>query len=124
MSWKRFLAGAAARPALICAFGAMALFAGDERASAGDDLLHALKPITDSELSKPATDDWLMRRGNFAGWGYSALDQVNAQNVGRLKLAWAWNMELGYQEEAPLAHDGVLFLANPNERAPATPSVR
>ena len=22
-------------------------------------------------------------------------------------------MELGYQEEAPLAHDGVLFLANP-----------
>ena len=113
MSWKRFLAGAAARPALICAFGAMALFAGDEQASAGDDLLHALKPITDSELSKPATDDWLMRRGNFAGWGYSALDQVNAQNVGRLKLAWAWNMELGYQEEAPLAHDGVLFLANP-----------
>ena len=102
MSRKRFLAGAAARPALICAFGALALFAGEERASAGDDLLHALKPISDSELSKPATDDWLMRRGNFAGWGYSALDQVNAQNVGRLKLAWAWNMELGYQEEAPL----------------------
>ena len=30
-----------------------------------------------------------------------------------MKLVWAWNMEPGYQEEAPLAHDGVLFLANP-----------
>jgi alcohol dehydrogenase (cytochrome c) len=54
-----------------------------------------------------------MRRGNFAAWGFSALDQINAQNVGRLRLAWAWNMEPGYQEEAPLAHDGVLFLAHP-----------
>src|SRR6266404_5424577 len=86
---------------------------GPKRAFAGDDLLHALKPVTDATLAKPAGDDWLMRRGNFAAWGYSTLDQVNAQNVGRLKLAWAWNMEPGYQEEAPLAHDGVLFLANP-----------
>jgi alcohol dehydrogenase (cytochrome c) len=64
-------------------------------------------------LSRPAADDWLMRRGSFAGWGYSTLDQVNVQNVGRLRLAWAWNMEAGYQEEAPLARNGVLFLANP-----------
>lgn len=54
-----------------------------------------------------------MRRGNFAGWGFSTLDQINTGNVGSLRLAWAWNMEPGYQEEAPLAHDGVLFLANP-----------
>ena len=105
--------GAAARPLLICAFGALALFVGQMRAIAGDYLLQALKPVTDPMLSNPAGDDWLLRRGNFAAWGFSALDQVNAQNVGWLRLAWAWNMELGYQEEAPLAHDGVLFLANP-----------
>jgi alcohol dehydrogenase (cytochrome c) len=80
----------AARPVLICAVGALALFAEPMRAIGGNDLLEALKPVTDSELGKPAADDWLMRR-----------------------VAWAWNMEPGYQEEAPLAHDGILFLANP-----------
>src|ERR1700735_3046176 len=116
MSPKKSFAGAAFRaaaPAFICVLGALAVCAGQSRAFAGDDLLHALNPVTDATLAKPAGDDWLMRRGNFAAWGYSTLDQVNAQNVGRLKLAWAWNMEPGYQEEAPLAHDGVLFLANP-----------
>src|SRR6266516_2980372 len=57
--------------------------------------------------------DWLMRRGDYRAWGYSALDQIRAGNVGALKLVWAWNMEPGYQEEAPLVHDGVIFLANP-----------
>jgi alcohol dehydrogenase (cytochrome c) len=117
MSRKKFRArialGAAARPALIWAFGTLAFLAAPSRAFAADDLLHALKPVTDATLAEPAADDWLTRRGNFAAWGFSTLDQINAQNVGRLRLAWAWNMELGYQEEAPLAHDGVLFLANP-----------
>ena len=113
---KKFLTRAVlttVRPTLVCAFGALVLFAGQECGAAGDDILQALKPVTDAMLGNPAADDWLMRRGNFAGWGYSALDQINAQNVGRLRLAWAWNMEPGYQEEAPLAHDGVLFLASP-----------
>src|ERR1700758_4489866 len=121
MSPKKSFARAsfrAAAPMLFCAVGALglgvlAVCAVPSRALAGDDLLHALKPVTDGTLAKPAADDWLMRRGNFGAWGFSALDQINAQNVGRLRLAWAWNMELGYQEEAPLAHDGVLFLANP-----------
>jgi alcohol dehydrogenase (cytochrome c) len=104
---------AAARPALIFAFGALALFAGLERASAGDDLLHALQPVTDGELNKPVADDWLMRRGNLAAWGFSTLNQISAGNGVRLRLAWAWNMEAGYQEEAPLARNGVVFLANP-----------
>ena len=121
MSPKDFLARAsfrAATPVLVRTLGVLALSAlavgaGQTRAFAGDDLLHTLRPVTDATLAKPAADDWLMRRGNFAAWGFSALNQINAQNVGRLRLAWAWNMEPGYQEEAPLAHDGVLFLANP-----------
>ena len=88
MSPKKSFAGAsfrAAAPAFICVLGALAVCAGQSRAFAGDDLLHALKPVTDATLAKPAGDDWLVRRGNFAAWGYSTLDQVNAQNVGRLK---------------------------------------
>jgi alcohol dehydrogenase (cytochrome c) len=119
MSPKQSFARASVRAAasvLICTLGAVGTLtacAVQSRAFAGDDPLHALQPVTDAALAKPAAGDWLMRRGNFSAWGYSALDQINAQNVGKLRLAWAWNMEPGYQEEAPLAHDGVLFVANP-----------
>ena len=103
----------ALHPALFLACAALALLANAASAAAGEDLLKALTPVTNELLAKTAPQDWLMRRGNYRAWGYSALDQINAQNVGRLRLAWAWNMEPGYQEEAPLAHDGVVFLANP-----------
>ena len=79
---KKFLVQStlsAAGPALICIFGAFALLAAQSCAIAGEDLLQALKPISDAALAKPAADDWPTRRGNFAGWGYSALDQVNAR---------------------------------------------
>ena len=76
--------------------------------------LKKLTPVTTEMLQNPRPGDWLMRRGNYAAWGYSSLAQIAAGNVGRLKLAWAWSMEPGYQEEAPLAHDGVMFLANPH----------
>ena len=104
---------APARPPLVCVVAALAFSAGLPRATAGDEPLKTLSPVTDTMLAKPAADDWLMRRGNFASWGFSTLNQINTGNVGGLRLAWAWNMEPGYQEEAPLAHGGVLFLAQP-----------
>lgn len=51
-----------------------------------------------------------MWRRNHAAWGYSPLDQINASNVGELRLAWAWTLERGKQEVTPLIHDGVMFL--------------
>jgi alcohol dehydrogenase (cytochrome c) len=112
MSRTRFFMHVVVRAAFFCALGALIACADGSRAVA-NDLLQDLKPVTDAKLGRPPTDDWLMRRGNFAAWGFSTLDQINAKNVNRLRLAWAWNMEPGYQEEAPLAHNGVLFLANP-----------
>jgi len=79
-----------------------------------ETVLNKLSPVTTDMLQNPQPGDWLMRRGNYAAWGYSSLAQITTANVGHLKLAWAWNMEPGYQEEAPLAHDGVVFLANPH----------
>jgi glucose dehydrogenase len=83
--------------------------------------LQKLTPVTTDMLQNPQPGDWLMRRGNYAAWGYSSLAQITAGNVGHLKPAWAWNMEPGYQEEAPLAHDGVIFLANPHNVVPIQP---
>src|SRR5262249_18344837 len=92
--------------------GVSALFAECSLAIASENVLKGFRPVTDDVLQKPDPGDWLMRRGDYRAWGYSALDQIRAGNVGALTLAWAWNMEPGYQEEAPLVHDGVVFLAN------------
>ena len=105
---SRALFSAALLSTLLLTFGAV-----HTTASAGESVLQTLKPLTDDMLANPAPADWLMRRGNYRAWGYSALDQIRSDNVDRLRLAWAWNMEPGYQEEAPLARDGIVYLANP-----------
>jgi hypothetical protein len=65
MSPVRLLARAALstplRSVLLFAFAALALFAEHRSAAAGDDILHALEPVTDAMLAKPAPEDWLMR---------------------------------------------------------------
>jgi alcohol dehydrogenase (cytochrome c) len=70
-------------------------------------------PVTDAELLDPPAGDWLHWRGNPASWGYSELSQITRDNVGRLQLAWSWGMEEGTSQQAPIVHDGVLFLSNP-----------
>src|SRR5262245_14927939 len=93
--------------------GVSAMLAECSVAIAGGNVLKEFRPVTDDMLQRPDPGDWLMRRGDYRGWGYRAVGQNRAGNVGALKLAWAWNMEPGYQEEAPLVHDGVIFfLAN------------
>jgi alcohol dehydrogenase (cytochrome c) len=69
------------------------------------------KPVTNDEVLNPPAEDWLMWRGTLDNQGYSALDQINRDNVGDLRLAWAWPMPItGLQEIAPLVRDGVMFL--------------
>src|SRR5438094_694404 len=38
-------------------------------------------PVTDAVLRHPDVSDWIMMRGNYEGWGYSSLDQINKANV-------------------------------------------
>lgn len=70
-------------------------------------------PATDAVLRSPPAEDWLHWRGNPQAWGYSALDQINRDNVGQLQLAWAWGMEEGRSQQAPLVRDGIMFVSNP-----------
>jgi alcohol dehydrogenase (cytochrome c) len=72
-------------------------------------------PVTDEMLANPPAEDWLMFRGAYNNQGYSPLDLINKDTVGKLQLAWAWPMaEAGIQETAPLVHDGVMFLQTNN----------
>ena len=44
-------------------------------------------PVTDAMLRTPKPEDWLLYRGNYQGWGYSPLEQVNKTNVKNFKNA-------------------------------------
>ena len=72
-------------------------------------------PVTDQVLRHPDPNDWVMMRGNYEGWGYSGLDQINRANVKGLQLVWARAMEPGINEATPIIHNGVMFLGNPND---------
>ena len=70
-------------------------------------------PVTDEMLRNPDPGDWLSWRRTLDGWGYSPLDDVNASNVGDLRLAWSWGLEPGVSQTTPVVHDGVMYIANP-----------
>ena len=74
--------------------------------------LSEYQPVTDAVLRNPDPSDWIMMRGNYQGWGYSALDQVNKANVKGLQLVWSRVMESGVNEATPIVYKGVMFLGN------------
>ena len=72
------------------------------------------RPVTAEMLRNPDPSDWLMVRGNHKASNYSALNQVTRDNVKNLQLAYVWNMYEGDSEPAPIVHDGIIYLINPN----------
>jgi alcohol dehydrogenase (cytochrome c) len=76
-------------------------------------LLGAIERVPDATNPKP--EDWLLYRGNYAGWGYSPLEQINKTNVKNLQLAWSRVMEPGLNEITPIVHDGIMYLGNPGD---------
>ncbi len=71
------------------------------------------RPVSDAEMRAPKPEDWLMYRGNYQGWGYSALDSVNKSNVKNLQLAWSRTMWPGINQITPIVRDGIMYLGNP-----------
>ena len=93
----------------IAVIGACALMAH------ADTKLGPYAPVTDARLAKPEPQNWLMYRGNYNGWGYSPLDQINAGNVKKLKLAWssATGSTEGHQSP-PVVNNGYMYVTTPN----------
>jgi alcohol dehydrogenase (cytochrome c)/methanol dehydrogenase (cytochrome c) subunit 1 len=60
---------------------------------------------------------WVIQRGNYAGWGYSPLNQINTSNAKNLKVAWTFSTgALRGHEGAPLVVGTTMFVhsAYPN----------
>jgi alcohol dehydrogenase (cytochrome c) len=64
-------------------------------------------------LQSPDAKDWLSYHGSYKGWDYSPLNQINADNVKRLKVAFI--EQVGHStrgvQSMPLAKDGVLYFS-------------
>jgi alcohol dehydrogenase (cytochrome c) len=71
-------------------------------------------PVTDARLANPEPQNWLMTRGNYQGWSYSTLDQINTANVKRLTPVWAVStgVDSGH-ESPPIVNNGVMFVSTP-----------
>ena len=110
-SQRRLLPGAS----LLAGAGLLAFAAGaaaQPEPAPVPELLRDFVPVTDAMLREPAPESWIGFRNGYALWGYSPLDQIDAGNVGELRLVWSRAMQEGYQEVEPIVHDGVMFLAN------------
>jgi PQQ-dependent dehydrogenase (methanol/ethanol family) len=70
-------------------------------------------PVTDQMLENPDPADWLNWRRTLNSWGHSPLNQINKQNVSKLKMVWTRGMGPGVQEATPLVYKGVMYLPNP-----------
>ena len=79
-------------------------------------MLRSYPPVTTERLKQPEPQNWLMIRGNYSGWGYSALDQLTPANVAKLEPVWmmATGMDRGH-EAAPIVNNGVMFVSTPGE---------
>ena len=86
---------------LLCALVGMVLLA-PTASTAQSSAIEEFVPVTDEMLRNPDDGDWLMWRRTRNGWGYSPVDQVYRDNVGRLRLVWTRALAGGRQEGTPL----------------------
>ncbi|MDH3272038.1 MAG: PQQ-binding-like beta-propeller repeat protein, partial [Gemmatimonadota bacterium] len=71
--------------------------------------------VTQERLERPEPENWLSYRGNYAGWGYSALDQITPDNVERLRPVWSFATGVnGGHESPPIVNDGVMYVTTPD----------
>jgi PQQ-dependent dehydrogenase (methanol/ethanol family) len=79
-------------------------------------LMGGVAAASAQDLAALSRDDrqWVMAPKDYANTRFSGLDQINAQNVGQLKLAWTFSVGANRgQEAAPLIVDGVLYIVGP-----------
>ncbi|WP_448044252.1 PQQ-dependent dehydrogenase, methanol/ethanol family [Bradyrhizobium liaoningense] len=71
-------------------------------------------PVTDQRLRNPEPQNWLLYRGNYSGWGYSPLSQINESNVAKLKLQWAFSTgQTEGHQSPPIVNNGYMYITAP-----------
>ena len=77
----------------------------------------AYSPVTQERLNNPEPENWLHLRGNYQGWMYSPLSQINTNNVKNLVPVWSYSTGVDSGHEAPpLVNDGMMYVATPYDQ--------
>jgi glucose dehydrogenase len=85
--------------------------------------LSASGQVTYERILKAASEpaNWLTYSGNYAGHRYSALDQINANNVQKLRPMWGYQTSsLQKFETTPIVVDGVMYISEPPSHVTAS----
>ncbi len=94
--------------------------AGAATPTVGTSGAAAVQPITAERLNNGHTEpgNWFNYHGNFKGYHYSPLDQINRDNVKNLRVAWLHQPGRPDQglESTPVAVDGVLYYSGSYSR--------
>ncbi|PZQ13511.1 MAG: PQQ-dependent dehydrogenase, methanol/ethanol family [Rhodanobacter denitrificans] len=73
------------------------------------------KPVTAARLANPEPENWLLTKGNYAGWSYSTLNQITTSNVTKLRPVWSAATGVNSGHEAPAIVNGeYMFVATPH----------
>ena len=109
--------GGRGRFVLMCLVGLLLIQAGAARGQSQDQ---AWEPITEERLLNPEDGDWMSYRRTYDVTGFSPLDQINRDNVGELRLVWAWSMRDGSRwVPTPIVANGLMYVAEGSGRVTA-----
>src|SRR3954468_5221325 len=65
------------------------------------------------ETMSQDSNQWVMPLGNYQGTRHSKLNQINAQNVGKMQVAWTMSLgTLRGQEGQPLVIGNMMYLVS------------
>ena len=84
--------------------------------AAGTDRLISPVDVPAARLERAGGEpgNWLMYWGDYRATHYSALDQIDATNISRLRPAWTFQMPgANVLEATPLVVDGVMYTTQP-----------
>src|ERR1700743_2380675 len=77
-------------------------------------LAAAQMPTVPASAAPSDDGQWTMPAKNYAATRYSALDEINAANVGNLKVAFAFSTGVDHgQEAAPIVANDTMFIVTP-----------
>lgn len=104
-------------PALYLTFLAPALFVSAPAPASAWQGVVSYRPVTQERMENPEPENWLSYRGNYAGWGYSELDEITTANVRGLEPAWTFSTGVrGGHESPPIVNDGVMYITTPGNQ--------
>lgn len=99
---------------LLSSLSLMTVFMLCTAGAAAQSVADSYNPVSDDRLVNPEDHNWLSYRGNLDGWGYSALDEIDSDNVAELEPVWTFSTGvIGGHESPPIVNDGIMYVTTP-----------